>query len=234
MNVRTIARSLVLLLAPMLVYSAARAQSESDVMATDKLSVGLGYAAGATVSLDPATNWKVVPSLTYRVGVDATYPITDVIGATLGLGLDKRALEFRWYLDPGIWERRAVNYFTVSPGVKFSAFHLGLNIGFPMSATRTWQNGPDARENAQELDPTADTLNVLLEPHIGAIIPIVNRDFAWFGLTIQAGYALNNMSERFIFSPGQEVGSQYRSTQAVSFRLGVTGQFGIPGTDRRR
>lgn len=234
MNVQMIARSLALLLAPMLVYSAASAQSESELTATEKLSIGLGYSTGATMSLDPAINWKVLPSITYRVGVDATYPITDIIGATFGLGLDKRALEFRWFMDPGVWERRSVNYFTVSPGVKFSAFHLGLNVGFPMSGTRTWQNGADARKNAQDLDPTADTLNVLLEPHIGAIIPIVDRDFAWFGLTIQAGYALNNMSERFIFSPGQEVGGQYRSTQTVTFRLGVTGQFAIPGTERQK
>lgn len=197
------------------------------------LSIGLGYSSGATISLDPAENWKVLPMFSYRAGIDATYPITPVISASLGLGLEKRAVNFRWFRDPMVWEGRSVNYFTISPGFNFSAFHIGMNIGFPTGGTRTWQNGTDARENALELDATADSLNVLLEPRIGAVIPVYSNKLAWFGITVMAGYSLNSLSDRFIFSPGQELAGPIRGTETVSFRVGVTGQFGIPGTERQ-
>lgn len=228
---RTVVRSLLLLSVFLVAGTAGRAQSP-EITATQMFSLGPGYSGGATVSVDPSLYWLVFPVYSYRFGLDATYPITPVVDATLGMGVERRAAGFRWFQETSVWEKRAVNYLTFSPGINISALHLGFDIGVPTGGTRTWRNGPDARANESDLDPDADSLNVLLEPCIGAVIPVYDNRIGWLGVTIMAGYALNNMSEHFMFSPGQEVDRVIRNTGTFSLRIGLTGQIGIPGTAR--
>ena len=166
-------------------------------------------------------------------GADISYPLTPVITASLGLGLDHRAVEFHWQDYASASEERAIDYFYLAPGFQFSAFYLGLNIGFPVAGVRKWTNSVDAATHSAELDNTADKLNVMMEPRIGAIIPLLEKEVGWLGLTIEAGYNLNDLSDEPTFAPGPLQGGSI-SLQTATLMMGVTWQFGIPGTNRNK
>lgn len=207
------------------------AQPEPEPLATEGLSIGLGYAGGASLAIDPPTNWKVSPIYSYRFGVDASYPLTPTISAWLGLGMDSRGGNYYWYLDKTVWETRRVRYFSMNPGFRISALFLGLNIGIPLSGDKEWQNGPDAKINTAELDTDADMLNTMIEPQIGAVIPLYAQKLGWFGLTIIAGYNVSDLSDRTTFFPGEDPQKPVGSA-TPTLRLGLTGQIGIPNTNR--
>lgn len=232
MMFRTTLRSLAALSTLVLTCAAASAQTDySAHSATDGLTVGLSFSGGVTMTTDATENYKVAPVFSYKTGVDATYPLTNTIYATLGLGLDHRGGRYYWYRDDAIWETRMVDYFSINPGIRFSAFYIGLNLGVPLGGTRTWQNGLDAKENEFEIDSDVDDLNFMIEPQIGAMIPLLDEEIGWLGLLILAGYSVNDISGKTDFLPGQTTVKPV-STQMPSLRMGITWQFGIPGTHK--
>lgn len=202
-----------------------------DRLSTKMLSVGLGVAGGVTMSLDPPTNWKVKPVLGWNAGLHASYPLTPIVKAGLNLGIENRGTKYHWHDDSRLWEIRQVNYFTISPGFMFDALYLGMNIGLPMGGKRSWQTSAEDRERTAEIDADADSLVVMLEPRLGAVVPLMDEEVGWLGLTVMAGYNLSNLSDNNDFLPA-EYRAQERSTATPSFMLGVTWQFGIPGTEK--
>lgn len=196
------------------------------------LSIGAEFAGGLSLSFDPPPNWKVSPGVfSYHAGVNAVYPLTPIIGASLGFGLDSRGTKYTWFDYKDMWEIRRVNYFTITPAIQFSSFYIGLNLGFPVGGARQWQNYSGERERSLELDSKNDSLLTMIEPRIGAVIPLLEEDIGWLGLTITAGYNLSDLSEKTDFLPAESP-TQQMGTQVVSLHLGLTWQFGIPGTER--
>jgi hypothetical protein len=195
------------------------------------LTVGLSFTPGAAISLEAPELWKIGPIFAWRAGVDALYPLTPVISASLGFGLDHRGTALRWHNDKTMWEERFVDYFHITPGFQFSSFWMGISFGFPSGGVRRWQNFSDGPEQSTELDTDVNKLATMIEPRIGAVVPIMDEEIGWLGLTVGAGYNLSDISESKTFLPGafekQNVGSQ-----TVSLHLGVTWQFAIPGTSR--
>lgn len=202
-----------------------------DRLSTKMLSVGFGIAGGVTMSLDPPTNWKVKPVLAWNAGLHASYPLTPIVKAGLNVGLENRGTKYHWYNDSRLWEIRHVNYLTITPGFMFDALYLGMNIGLPMGGSRVWQPSPEDRERTLELETDADSLLVMLEPRLGAVVPLMDEEVGWLGLTVMVGYNLSNFSDHKDFLPVEYRG-QKRSTETPSFMLGVTWQFGIPGTEK--
>lgn len=202
-----------------------------DRLSTKMLSVGLGVAGGVTMSLDPPQNWKVKPVLAWNAGLHASYPLTPIVKAGLNVGLENRGTKYHWYNDSRLWEIRHVNYLTITPGFMFDALYLGMNIGLPMGGSRVWQPSPEDRERTLELETDADSLLVMLEPRLGAVVPLMDEEVGWLGLTVMVGYNLSNLSDHKDFLPVEYRG-QKRSTETPSFMLGVTWQFGIPGTEK--
>jgi len=212
---------------------ALHAQSEyGNRTSTTALSIGLAFAAGASVSVEAPESWKTDPLFAWRLGVDASYPMTPAIAASLGVGIDSRAIEFHWHNDRAMWEQRRVDYLYVAPGLQFSAFYLGLNVGFPIAGIRHWQSSADAGERSVDLETDADHLLFMVEPRLGAVIPVLEQEIGWLGLTLQAGYNINDMSESPEFTPGS-VAASTTSTQTTSIHFGVTWQFGVPGTGQK-
>ncbi len=209
-----------------------QAQSDySDRGARAMLSVGPFYTAGASMTFDAPQNYKVAPVFAWRTGIDVSYPLTPVIGATLGLGLDVRGNKMYWYSDETVWEQRRITYFTVSPAFTFSAFYLGFTFGFPTAGGKIWQNTTDAPERTLELNITENNLNVMLEPRIGVVIPLVDAKIGWLGLSVLASYNLSTITDDKNFFAGQSGNAEVNSN-AVSLQGGITWQFGIPGTGR--
>jgi hypothetical protein len=218
----------------MLLGAMATVTAQSDYAehkATDGLSIGLAYAGGASLTIDAPNNYKVSPIYSYRFGLDASYPLTPTISAWLGLGMDSRGGNYHWYVDKTVWETRRVRYFAINPGFRISALFLGLNIGIPLSGDKEWQNGPDAKINTAELDADADMLNVMIEPQLGAVIPLYEHEIGWFGLTIIAGYNVSDISDKPTFIPGEDPEKPIGSA-TPTLRLGLTAQMGIPNTSR--
>jgi hypothetical protein len=205
----------------------------ADREATSSLTAGLGFAGGASISLDAPELWKVSPVFAWRANVDISYPLTPVIGASLSLGIDQRGTKVYWYEDKTMWDERIVDYFHITPGFTFSSFYLGVSIGIPTAGVRRWQDFSDGPEMQTELDKDVNKLATMIEPRIGAVVPLMDEEIGWLGLTVSAGYNVSDLSESSTFFPGafakQNIGSQ-----TASMHLGLTWQFVIPGTSRKR
>lgn len=231
MNFRTLTRSLIVSgIATLFAVAAADAQtSYSESKASTMLTVGVGFEGGMSLTLDPPIEWKVGPTFAYRAGINTSYPLTSTISATLGLGLDSRGAAQSWYDNALVTNTVRVNYFSLFPGFRFSAFALGVNIGLPLGGVRTWQDGSENPQVQRKLDRSIDGLKTMIEPRIGAVIPLVDQPVGWLGFSIFLGYNLNDISTSFDVISGQVEGSEV-SSNTLSAHLGLTWQFGIPGT----
>jgi hypothetical protein len=231
MNVRTSTRSLIACgIVSLLGVACTSAQTNySESKASTMLTVGAGLAGGVSMTIDPPVNWKIAPALAYRADVDATYPLNSTIFATLNLGIDSRGEMQSWYNNSEVRNSVTVNYFSITPGFRVSAFQLALNIGFPLGGVRTWKDGGENGEVQRKLDPTIDGLKTMIEPRIGAVIPVFDNELGWLGVTVAAGYNLNDISTSPDVTSGLVEGNEV-STNTITLHVGATFQLAIPGT----
>lgn len=218
-------RLLLGLLALVCVVGSASAQTDYRTKSTGMLTVGVGFAGGASLAIEPPDGFKSKPLFAWRLTADATYPINPTVAAMLSLGIDSRGFRMHDFDDPENLLDTKISYFTLYPQFRFSAFSIGLNIGFPLGATQTFPNGTFEDFSETKPSPFNGALNTLIEPRLGVVIPLVDEDVGWLGLTLGGGIALDQAFEPNIKSDA--------NFQMVSGHLGVTWQFGIKGTGRR-
>lgn len=208
------------------------------------LTVGPYLAFGPTLTVGAPNSLKVNPRLTYRLGADASYPLTPVIAATFALGLDSRATEMYQYDNEDFYEIVRVNYFSLTPGFSFRSFWLGLNMGIPVGGKRTLAINGESTEMELDFDEHSpffsqapferDTAglafplepNFMLSPSIGARIPITESELGWLGIEVSISYTLNELFERSSEHPGDNSADYHMP----AIHAGVFYKFGIPGT----
>ena len=175
---------------------------------------------------------QMSPVFSFRAGALLVYPFDPTISATLALGLDQRGLKATF--DERIFvpdtlplrtnERtERLSYFAITPGIKISMFHFGLNIGLPLGGTHI---APDSTEEYNAEDKK--NLILMIEPRIGAIFPLMDTESGWLGLSLNAGYALTSVIKKEN-SQGQKVDSPY---QFATLHAGLTWQFALGGSRR--
>lgn len=189
----------------------------SGMHATSSLTAGVQFAGGASMTIDPPEGRKVKPLFAWRLGADATYPLTPVIMANLGFGLDSRGTRLHPPNDADVYTDTRIDYFYLNPGFRFGAFYTGFSFGFPMSANTTTHTGAEATVSS-------DILETMLEARLGAVITLLDVEPGWLGLSVVGGFALNDFST---------VVSTTESQQFVALHLGLGWQFAIPGTSRK-
>jgi hypothetical protein len=214
----------------------------SDQKASGNLTIGAEFQPGISLSVDPPEGSTTGPLFAYRVGAASSYPLSSSVWAMLNLGLDSRGVNF---LDANNSDNRTetrVNYFSIFPAFRFSAFILGVNFGLPLGGTVT--DVTSSSNHSTTLDASKDNLATMIEPRIGAVLPLIDEKGGWLGLTVMAGYTLNEiktltddekaaqeLAKQLAQSFGADVPS-FGKTNMVSFHLGLTYQFAIPGTAR--
>lgn len=184
------------------------------------LTVGAGFAPGVSMTLEPEDGQKISPAFAWRLTADATYPLSPTVAAMLSFGLDSRASAVFPNDHSEDKATTHISYFVLNPAFKFSVFSIGLNLGFPLSASTTFH---DVSVDAN--DATMDLVNTMVEPRIAFIIPLMDEEIGWLGLTIGAGITLDDYFKRPANSKA--------NLQMVAAHLGLTWQFGIKGTGRR-
>lgn len=242
-----------LLLAALLLVgfiSAAQLNAQTDYSyrgALSRLGIGLGASFGFAVPIGDLTdtllqstpgtpNRKIdeaAPGIALRFGLNVSYPFTRTVRGTFATGLDIRNVGKKLREADGTGtelDSRSYNlqYFYLEPGVSISAFRLALNIGMPMSGTQP-QLAPE--EPGKSMDIVSDNLEMMLEPRIGATLVLIDEEGGWLGLTIDAGIPLNTIFKETDPSvPGAYVKGDIPATRILNGNLGLTYQFGIPGT----
>ncbi len=189
--------------------------------ATRQLTLGAAFGVGASMILSPPPGAKVKPIFAWRGTAEASYPLTETVGTALGLGLDSRGYSLHPDGAPEDYVDTRITYFTFTPGFTFSAFYIGMNIAMPMSGTASSEAATSDISDAE-----MDNFTTLLEPRVGAIIPLMDEETGWMGLTILGGASLNEMVDR------ADVSGDESDYHMVSLHLGLTYQFAIPGTKR--
>lgn len=201
------------------------AQSDySSRKATSRLSIGAGVSLGVALPTGGsfADSSEAAPGLGVRAGLNVTYPITRTLGVLLNAGLDSRGIGKRPKgADDNLIYR--ASYFFIEPGVSISAFRLSLNIGFPSSLSQpdVTQPGVVATRDVSEQQEQ------MMELRIGGTLVLLDRQEAWLGLTIDAGFPFNTYYKQpFADANPDDIPSMH----AFSAHLGLTYQFAIPGT----
>lgn len=209
---------------------ALHAQSEAPP-ASHSVTVGPYFAGGATVHIKPVRGEHVEPVFAYRTGAAITFPLTSALSATLDLGYDSRGVHRKSIDDSFIYTTTRVGYIAFTPGFSLKAFWLGLNLGVPINAATRWRDGATAKELEGDLvDDEFDKIEYLVEPRIGATVPIIDDDNGLLALTISAGFTLNQLA----LGEGVPVEESHLlgNYQMVSGHFGLTYQFIIPETSR--
>lgn len=194
----------------------------SNRRATSFLTAGLGFAGGASMTLSPPEGNKVGPIFAWRLTGQAAYPLSPSISAMMELGLDNRGSRERPFNNTDLYTDTHIGYFSINPGFMFSSFYVGMNFGFPVSGSYTNNGG-----TVDMSDASFDKLQTIIEPRVGAIIPLMNNKSGWMGLSILGGITLNEIIDRGTVSSSDD--SDYH---LVSAHLGLFYQFSIPGTGK--
>jgi hypothetical protein len=220
-------------------YSGSRASSgfSAGIVAEGGLShsfnghEGFENAVGPLVISRSETE-ETSPIFAFRVGALLAYPFDPTISGTLALGFDQRGVKATRDVTvfipdtsalPTIERTDRLNYFTITPGIKISMFHLGLNIGVPLGGTHIT---PDSTLEFSSED--RENLILMIEPRIGAIFPVMDSESGWLGLLLNAGYSLTSYMKE-VNSQGQKVDSPF---QFATLQAGLTWQFALGGSRR--
>jgi len=210
--------------------SIVQAQTDySSRTATASLTAGLHTAFGASMIVDPPEGQKVSAVFAYHIDAASTYPLTPVISACLNFGFENRGFKLRNESNSDIYGVERISYFSIAPGFRFSAFYIGMNFGLPMGGTLAVKTGQGTTETSRDLTSAEeDKLETLLEPRLGAVIPLMEDPTGWLGLTVTGGYTLNEVEDR-----GDDIPESAGAFNMVAAYLGLTYQFAIPGTARQ-
>lgn len=199
----------------------------SNRLASSQLTVGPGFALGASMILSPDDRFKISPIFSYHVGVDATYPLTPTIASTLSLGIESRGTQIYPDGASDAYVNTRVSYFHITPGFTFSAFYIGLNIGMPTGgSSETKDKSTDFSADAEE------NLQTLIEPRVGVVIPVMDSQVGWLGITLTGGVSIDEFIDRGE-RPSSIDADDWGNFQNASLYLGSTFQFAIPGTGKR-
>ncbi|MEO5931317.1 MAG: hypothetical protein ABIR47_15395 [Candidatus Kapaibacterium sp.] len=193
------------------------------------LTVGASFEGGASMIIQPPKGSKVGPIFAYRFGADATYALTPVVSAGLGLGLDSRGTKLRGLDNSDYNSISHLSYFSIYPSFGFGVFRVGINMGVPLGGS-TVTNTPSSSSTT---DLTADEFSkveFLLEPRIGAVIPLLDDDTGVLALSIMGGFSLNEMSDRGSVSGASDIIGDFHM---VAGHIGLSYQLGIEGTRKK-
>jgi hypothetical protein len=193
----------------------------SSRKATSRIGVGVGAAIGIALPTggDLPDSIEAAPGFAFRGGINLTYPITRTFGVLFNGGLDLRSIGKK-VSGQSTSQSYGVSYLFLEPGVSVSAFRLSLNIGLPSNLTL-----PDSGA----VPATKDDLEMMLEPRLGATLVLMDEKEWWLGLNVDVGLALNKLYKdeaitRLVLE------KDVPAMSMLSAHLGVTWQYGIPGT----
>jgi hypothetical protein len=196
--------------------------------ATTMLTIGPMFAGGASITMDAVEGFKVKPIFAFQVGVDATYPLTTTISATLGLGYESRGTEIHPYNSSEQYADYRYTYFHFTPAFILSAFYVGVNFGVPLGASVTTPGGSQSFSAADE-----EKINFLVEPRAGVVIPVTDQSWGWVGVSLIGGYPLSELSDRGDKPAGLD-SDVWGNFHHPALYLGTTVQFSIPNTNWKK
>lgn len=199
----------------LLLAASATAQDWGDRESRSSLTIGPGFHAGASMTLDPPMGFKLKPTLALKGELHATYPITPSISAGLGLGYERRGTYIHPHNFEDGGEHMRLGYFDIHPHFIFSGFSIGMVFGIPIGEVETFGG----------FGGSADSPPIMIEPRLEGIIPIADLEDGWFSLVIGGGYSLSPLID---LETSEFVGDWHH----VSAQLGMRFEYKIPDTER--
>ncbi|MDB5035415.1 MAG: hypothetical protein JWQ98_2656 [Chlorobi bacterium] len=193
------------------------------------LTVGASFEGGASMIIQPPDGYKVGPIFAFRFGADATYALTPVVSAGLELGLDSRGTKLRGLNNSDFNNVQHLSYFSIYPSFGFGAFRVGVNMGVPLGGS-TVVNTPSSSTTTDLTSDEFSKVEFLLEPRIGAVIPLLDDDTGVLSLSVMGGFSLNEMSDRGNVSGASDIVGDFHM---VAGHIGISYQLGIEGTRKK-
>jgi hypothetical protein len=219
----------VVLAAALLVSGSAmtiHAQTDySSRKASSRLGVGAGASIGVAlpISGELPDSVEAAPGFAFRGGLNLTYPVTSSFGVLFNFGLDTRGVgkKFKSESDNRVWR---LNYLFLEPGISISAFRLSVNIGLPSGGSEPL-GAVGAATSSRDIE--SDELEMMIEPRIGGTLILVDTKEWWLGLNVDAGMTINRVFKDEI---ADVMKTDVHAMKMLSAHLGLTWQFGVPGT----
>ena len=194
----------------------ATAQDWGDRQSRSSLTIGPGFHAGASMTLDPPERFKLKPTLALKGELHATYPLSPAINVGFGIGYERRGTYMHVHNQEANGDHLRLGFVDFHPHFVFSGFSLGMVFGLPVGDIEFFGGfgGGD------------DGPPIMLEPRLEGIIPIADMEDGWFSIVIGGGYSLTPLID-------VESTEFFGDWHHVSAHLGMRFEYRIPGTDRK-
>ncbi len=176
------------------------------------------------------------------IGASFLLPFTkgSTIGFMLGLGHESYAYISKpdEDADDDNTFTEKYNYINLSPSLYLGGFILGLNVGFPISASAEDKTGKEVTMLSDNGITTTDFaglemvdyLATNLEVKLGANIPLVKNDNGMLNLNINASYSLSGLYENhkaYRFAYEENKAKSEFNPSPVSIHIGMSYLFSI-------
>lgn len=244
---RSLLRSFIAAVAVFVLASGATAQTQDTNFR--RFSIGPYFMPGASVfSGDVPHTWKTDLKFAWSAGVMSTFATSPKFALNLALAYDTRNIYFFDEDEKSVTTQMSISTFDIYAGAKFNDFMIGFDLGFPMAAEMTLDDGAGHSLVAPESHFSADSIAMKVDICIGAIFNIVESETGKFQFMIKAAYPLTSMWEntpyasRRLMPPGtsetdivpqrDEVDGntrQFENGVIPSLQLGFAYQFNLGG-----
>ena len=165
-----------------------------DINATDFLTIGLGGSIGYSMATNtPPTGLKVSPKFGTQFGLDLIMPFSRMLSGGLSIGLDNRATGIFENSDNNNTINNQLNYISIFPFLKISTLIIGVNFGLPKSGKFTVNRTSASEISTDYSDEDVKSVDMMIEPRLGAVAPLLDEEIGWLGLTFSLGYCINKI-----------------------------------------
>jgi hypothetical protein len=140
------------------------------------------------------------------------------LGATLDFAYLNHGYKMHvWNDKEDNWSDK-LSYFSISPNIHISGFLIGMNIGIPLSAS-----SDIAANHKYFYEYSSDSLGLMLDIHVGALVPIVKTEFGRLNLYVQAEYPLSGVFKNdLVFSNPSVSTTKSFNIQPVALKFGLS------------
>lgn len=181
------------------------------------LTVGPMATFGGAVSAGSVDQgFKTTFKEAFSFGALGYYAVNEVTAFSLGLAYDARKINFHAQDNVDFYTNSQFNYFMIEPGLRLSAFTIGLGIGLPMAGSFTTQAAAGVPSTSGDIK--TDHLNTLVEGRIGAAIPVAESDGGDLRFLINASYPFTQIYDNL---------GEKSNGPLASLQLGLSYQFNL-------
>ena len=214
----------------------------SELYAEEPYPFSIGLSAMPRISMYNATSpadethgmaFSGVPDIGLSIYIPASR--RERVGITMDIAY---ATYKNSYTKSSVDFARTFNYLTITPGLSYSFFTVGIAVGLPIGYQRKnitsgaveeegWsviKSGSNPPEKITKYGNGKDNMSLLIEPRVGICYPVMSNNGSRLNVNANIGLMMNNLYKDEYYPT---TNLQQFNASMMSFALGVQYMFGL-------